>query len=85
MMTSLMTAKTLTLRLPFTVYERATTLAERRGQSLNRLFQDGLLLLDQNDRERQLFDDFSAIADSVADETSVEFAIVAQAQATAAP
>ena len=80
-----MTAKTLTLRLPFVTYERAATLAERRGQSLNRLFQDGLTLLDQQDREQQLFHDFSSIADAGEAETSVEFAIAAQSQATTAP
>jgi hypothetical protein len=80
-----MTAKTLTLRLPIVTYERATVLAERRHQSLNRLFQDGLELLAQQDREQRLFDDFSAIAAAGEDETSVEFAIAAQSQATAAP
>ena len=78
-----MTAKTLTLRLPTDAYDRATALAERRKQSLNRLFQDGLLLLDQQEREKQLFDDFSAIAEAGADETGVEFAFEAQSQATA--
>ena len=83
MVLSLMTAKTLTLRLPLDAYKRATALAERRGQSLNRLFQEGLRLLDQQEREKQLFDDFSAIAAAGADETDVEFAIDAQSQATA--
>jgi predicted transcriptional regulator len=84
-MSSLMTPKTLTLRLPAEAYERATALAERRRQSLNRLFQDGLALLDQQEREKRLFDDFTAIAEAGADETDVEFAIVAQAQANPAP
>ena len=78
-----MTAKTLTLRLPIDAYERATALAERRHQSLNRLFQDGLTLLDQQEREKQLFADFSAIADAGAEETDVEFALEAQTEATA--
>jgi hypothetical protein len=78
-----MTAKTLTLRLPIDAYERAAALAERRHQSLNRLFQDGLNLLDQQEREKQLFADFSAIADAGSDETGVEFAVEAQSQATA--
>jgi hypothetical protein len=84
-MDSLMTAKTLTLRLPAEAYERATVLAERRRQSLNRLFQDGLALLDQQEREKRLYDDFTAIAEAGADETDVEFAIVAQTQANTAP
>ena len=78
-----MTAKTLTLRLPIETYERAATLAERRGQSLNRLFQDSLLLLDQREREKQLFDDFTAIAATGPGETDVEFALEAHNQAAA--
>ena len=66
-------------------YERATMLAEHRGQSLNRLFQDGLTLIDQQDREQRLFQDFSTIAEAGEDETNVEFALIAQTQATDAP
>jgi hypothetical protein len=55
------------------------------GQSLNRLFQDGLLLLDQREREWQLFDDFSAIAATRPGESDVEFALAAQNRATAGP
>lgn len=63
------------------IYERAAALAERRGQSLNRLFQDGLSLLDQREREQRLFEDFSAIADAGSGETDVEYAVEAQDQA----
>jgi hypothetical protein len=73
-------AKTLTIRLPLGVYERATQLAEARGQSLNRLFQDGLQLLDSQDKERRLFDDFSAIADAGSDESDVAFVFTAQTE-----
>lgn len=83
-MTPNMIAKTLTLRLPAATYERAAALAERRGQSLNRLFQDGLALLDQREREKALFADFSAIADAGPGETDLEYAVEAQAHATAA-
>ena len=78
-----MTAKTLTLRLSPSVYDRAKALAKLRGQSLNRLFQDGLLLLDQHESEKQLFEDFTAIAEIGTEETDVEFAIEAQSQASA--
>ena len=78
-----MTAKTLTLRLTSEAYGRAAALAQRRRQSLNRLFQDGLILLDREEREKQLFEDFSTIAAAGADETDVEFALEAQAQITA--
>jgi hypothetical protein len=50
---------------------------------LNRLFQDGLLLLDREEREKQLFEDFSTIAAAGADETDVEFALDAQVRITA--
>ncbi|MGI8603463.1 MAG: hypothetical protein ACR2OZ_10750 [Verrucomicrobiales bacterium] len=78
-----MTAKTLTIRLPAAAYERAADLARKRKQSLNRLFQDSLNLLDQQEREGELFDDFTAIADAGADEIDVGFALEAQNEATA--
>jgi hypothetical protein len=73
-------AKTLTLRLPQGLYERATHLAVTRGQSLNRLFQDGLQLLDSQDRDQRLFDDFTAIAEAQDDESDVGFALAAQTE-----
>ena len=53
------------------------------GQSLNRLFQEGLLLLDQREREKRVLDDFTAIAAAAPAETDVEFALAAQSRATA--
>jgi hypothetical protein len=79
-MKSFMTAKTLTIRLPLSSYERAAQLAKARRLSLNRLFQEGLELLDQREREQRLFDDFSMIADAGTAETEVEFALAAQTQ-----
>jgi len=73
-------ARTLTLRLPQGVYERASRLAVTRGQSLNRLFQDGFQLLDSQDRDQRLFDDFTAIADARGDESDVGFAFAAQTE-----
>lgn len=77
-----MTAKTLTLRLQPDIYQRASNLAHRRHVSLNRLFQEGLDLLVSQDREKQLFDDFSLIAEAGTAETKVEFALQAQDQST---
>jgi len=77
-----MTAKTLTLRLHPETYQRAAKLAHRRHQSLNRLFQEGLELLAAQEEEKQLFDDFSLIADAGSDETNVDFALAAQVQST---
>jgi hypothetical protein len=80
-----MTAKTLTIRLQPAVYEKATSLAERRHTSLNRLFQDGLELLAAQEQEKQLFDDFSLIAAAGTEETDVQFALAAQAEAAGLP
>ena len=79
---SIMTAKTLTLRLLPEVYQRAANLARRRNQSLNRLFQEGLELLAAQEQEKQLFDDFSLIAEAGRDKTDMEFALAAQVQAS---
>jgi len=46
--------------------------------------QFGLALLDQQERGKRLYDDFTAIAEAGVDETDVEFAIAAQTQATTA-
>ena len=73
-------AKTLTIRLPLGLYERASHLAVTRGQSLNRLFQDGLQLLDSQDRDQRLFDDFTVIAEAQGDESDVDYAFAAQTE-----
>ncbi len=77
-----MTSKTLTLRLLPDIYQRATHLAQRRHLSLNRLFQEGLELLVAQEQAKQLFDDFSLIAEAGAEETDMEFALATQTQAT---
>ena len=48
---SQMTLKTITLRLTPETFARAAALAQLRGRSLNRLFQDGFKLLDERERE----------------------------------
>jgi len=73
-------ARTLTLRLTPDLYEKASRLSASRGQSLNRLFQDGLQLLDSLDREKRLFDDFSVIAAADDGESDVDFAFGAQSE-----
>lgn len=73
-------AKTLTLRLPLGVYKRATQLAVTRGQSLNRLFQDGFHLLDSQERDKRLFDDFTVIAEAQGAESDVDYAFAAQTE-----
>ena len=78
------TSKTLTLRLPAAAYDRATALAKRRHLSLNRLFQESLELMDRQEREKCLYDDFSRIAAVVA-ECDVDYAAAAQSEAVSAP
>lgn len=80
-----MAAKTLTLRLTAETYERAVALAECRGQSLNRLFQAGLKLLDQREREKRVFNDFTAIAAAGPAETDVEFALACESALSGPP
>jgi len=72
--------RSLTLRLPPDLYERANRLSASRGQSLNRIFQEGFQLLDSVEREKRLFDDFSAIADANDGESDVDFAMDAQSE-----
>lgn len=74
-------SKTLTIRLPLSVYERAADLAKARHQSLNRLVQDGLQSIEVQEREKRLFDDFTAIAESGGN--VIDFAFEAQAQVIA--
>jgi len=80
-MPSIMIAKVVTLRLAPAEYERASALAQRRGLSLNRLFQEGFHLMERKKREEELFQDFSRIGEAAA-ETDVEFALAAQTEAT---
>jgi len=75
--------KTLTIRLPLSVYERATDLAKARRQSLNKLVQDGLKSIEAQERESRLFDDFTAIAESGREETELDFAFEGQAEVVA--
>jgi hypothetical protein len=75
--------KTLTIRLPLSVYRRAADLAKARHQSLNRLVQDGLQSIEVQEREKRLFDDFTAIAESRENESDVDFGFEAQAQVIA--
>lgn len=79
-MTRMHAAKTLKLRLPPDVYERAAKLAKTWGQSLNRLFQDGFQLLDAKERDQRLFNDFTAIGEAMDDASEVDFAFAAQTE-----
>lgn len=77
--------KTLTIRLPLADYERATDLAKARHQSLNKLVQDGLKSIEAEEREKRLFDDFTAIAEFGEEHNDLGFALEAQAEVVTAP
>lgn len=77
--------KTLTIRLPLADYERATDLAKARHQSLNKLVQDGLKSIEAEERERRLFDDFTAIAEFGCEDNDMDFALEAQAEVVTTP
>lgn len=75
--------KTLTIRLPLSVYEAAADLAKSRRQSLNKLVQDGLKSIEAQEREARLFDDFTIIAESGREDNEVDFSFEAQAEVAA--
>jgi len=79
-----MIAKVVTLRLAPDQYERASALAKQRHLSLNRLFQESLDLMERQEREKSLFNDFSRIAED-AGETDIEFALAAQTETISKP
>jgi len=79
-MTPMNAARTLTLRLPSDLYERANRLLASHGQSLNRLFPEALQPLDSWDREKRLSDDFSAIAQASDGDPDVGFAYAVQSE-----
>jgi hypothetical protein len=72
-----MTAKTLTLRLPTELHRKAAALAARRAVSLNRLVQEGLELLQHADEQDRLYEEFGLIGGEEAD---ISFARAAQAE-----
>ncbi len=78
-MNSSTTAKTITLRLAPADYRIATSIAKRKNLSINKMFLNGLRLLEEKEKERQLFDDFTAIGKHT-DVADVEFALSAQSQ-----
>ena len=77
--------KTLTIRLPLADHERAIALAKARQQSLNKLVQDGLKSIEVEEREKRLFDHFTAIPESGREDNDMDFALEAQAEVVTAP
>jgi hypothetical protein len=79
-----MTAKTITLRLSPDDYASATTLANRKKLSINKLFVEGMKTLDRQEQEKRLFDDFTRIGDHV-EAVDVEFGLAAQSEVVEKP
>ena len=83
-MKAYMTAKTITIRLSPDDYESATTLANRKNLSINKLFIEGMKILDRQEQEKRLFDDFTLIGDQ-GEAGDVEFGLAAQSEVVEKP
>ena len=83
-MKACMTAKTITLRLSPNDYSSATTLANRKKLSINKLFIEGMKTLARQEQEKRLFDDFTLIGDQV-EAVDVEFGLPAQSEVVDKP
>ena len=71
--------RTVTLRLPNDLYEKATRLARQNNKSLNALLQEGTQRLLKEEEERELSAGFDLLAEHP-DECDVDYAIYAQAE-----
>ena len=83
-MKAYMTAKTITIRLSPDDYKSATTLANRKNLSINKLFIYGMKTLDRQEQEKRLFDDFTLIGDQV-EAGDIEFGLAAQSEVVEKP
>ncbi len=68
--------KSLTLRLPPDLYLNGRQVAKERNMSLNALIQESLAATVRAEQQRQLFDDFTLLAED-ADACDVSFAFPA--------
>jgi hypothetical protein len=78
-MKALSTPKTVTLRLSPDAYATAAALARRKNLSINRLFIAGMKILDRQEQDRRLYDDFTRIGEQV-EGAHVEFGLAAQSE-----
>jgi hypothetical protein len=72
-----MTARALTIRLPFDLYEESREIAQEHKVSINMLILDCLRRSVQERAEKKLYEAFSIIAEDP-EEANVEFAMAAQ-------
>jgi predicted transcriptional regulator len=65
--------KTLTIRLPIELYRASSEIARRRCISLNRLVQQGLTAVSQEEEDARLYEAFGQLGEDV-EEADVEYA-----------
>jgi len=71
------TTKTLTIRLPFDLYQAISAVAKQRRISFNALAQEGLSAILQAEDDAKLYEAFGQLG-ADAEEANVEFAATAQ-------
>ena len=71
------TAKTLTIRLPFDLYQAISAVAKRRHISFNALVQESLSTMLKAEEDAKLYEAFGQLG-ADAEEANVEFAVAAQ-------
>ena len=71
------TAKTLTIRLPFDLYQAISAVAKQRHISFNALVQESLSTLLKAEEDARLYEAFGQLG-AAAEEANVEFAVAAQ-------
>ncbi len=74
----------ITLRLPPDDYLNATRLARHKRLSINKLLIEAMRLLERQEQEKRLFDDFTRIGDQV-EAVDVEFGLAAQSEVVEKP
>ena len=71
------TAKTLTIRLPFDLYQAISAVAKQRHISFNALVQESLSTMLKAEEDARLYEAFGQLG-AAAEEANVEFAVAAQ-------
>lgn len=69
--------KTLTVRLPISIYRAGSEIARRRNMSFNALVQEGLSAILKEEEYARLYDAFGQLGEDV-EESNIEFAAHAQ-------
>ena len=70
--------RSINVRLPEKLFEVLRQLAKRRGQSMNKVVEESIRRVADEDRKQSLRNEFARIAKLPAEENDVEFATEAQ-------